>query len=154
MQYKFHTSLGKEECIKILSDKTNPDNPAGQNAITGKVDGDNFYFEMFGAAGIKGMRPISKRFKGTLQATANGTDILGTFVRSSGSNFLTLMIGGVFLFFLIYIAIGIIKNTISLYGALFLLILPPVLIYSFIPQLKKKENLDFIKNILEAQEIP
>ena len=148
MQYKFHTNLSKEECLRRLSDKTNPNNLVGSSGVIGKVYGDSFYFDMSKKSTFRGISAISKRFRGELQSVEGGTDISGILV-SSGTN--NIFIIALIILYLIMIVPAIIKNNLNPYQGVF--ITGALLVfYFFVPRVSRKENIDFIKSTLEAQE--
>ncbi len=149
MKYHFHTSLNKEECIKRLSDKTNPDNSVGTGNAVGKVNGDTFYFEMHGSVAMKGIRAIGKRFEGELQSKESGTDIRGTIVSSKANKNLILI---AIIALMLMIVLAVIKGNTNPYQIAFYFLIP-IFVYVFVPKMSKNENIKFIKDTLEAQEV-
>ena len=150
IRYNFHSNLSKEECIKRFSDKTNPKNLYTPNCAMGKLKGDNFYFDILFKSGfINSLSKISKRFKGVFQSTENGTNISGSLTSSGKNNFIIILLVILALILLIPM---IIKDNINFYQVIFVL---AILIgyYFAIPRSKGRENIDFIKDTFEAQEI-
>ena len=148
-KYNFHSNLGKDECIRRFSDKTNPDRPYMPNGAIGKIEGDNFYFEIQFKAGWKGISTISKRFSGVFQSIGNGTNISGSLTSSGTNKFMIIIISIVAL--VIFVP-WIIKNGANPYQIAFFAF-ALIAMYYIVPRSKGKENIEFIKNTFEAQEI-
>lgn len=153
MKYNFCSSLSKEECIKRLSDKINATDLNStdiSNNTIGKIEGDNFYFEILQRGGFQAITPTRRRFTGLFQSTESGTNIFGTVRTSSRQNYtwiITLAIVG-----LILLISTLIKGGSNPYQLVFIVVIMAGA-YFIIPKASAKKTLDFIKNTFDAQEV-
>ena len=153
MKYNFHSNLNKEECTKRLSDKINATDLTSSdisNSTIGKVDGDNFYFELLESDGFRAITSTRRRFTGQFKSTDNGTDISGILKTSSKQNYtwiITLAVLGLFL-----LIATLIKGGSNPYQLVFIVVIVAGA-YFIIPKESGEENIDFIKDIFDAKEV-
>jgi hypothetical protein len=73
MQFKFHTKLSKDECVKRLNEASRQKFFSLGNDIIGKVKGDNFCLRSVQHAYLD---TFNKSLSGSLQPVSDGTDII------------------------------------------------------------------------------
>ncbi len=153
MEYKFHTSLNKDECIKRLSNAIRPPRFYDSKlelkyGMVGKVDGQSFSFQPTKIGGGMGGNIIApKGFVGKIAEAAEGTNITGRLTDNTGR---LMLIGGIVILFII---VPQIINSGLISSMIFFLLFFIIALFLYFIRDKGEKSINFIKDTLEAQQV-